>query len=181
MDSARIRSAAAGRSSTSFSRRRPSRSSSSTGPHESPFNVGVVLPLDDFLPEQVARLNALHPRPLDDADIQRLYALVGGHPYLTRKALYMVAAAHRRATVDELVRAATEDTGPFGDHLRYYLLRLQRKPELIAALRQTIEGHGGGDELLDLPAAGAGLVRRDGQQGGAALRALRAILPRAAA
>ena len=33
-------------------------------PHESPFNVGVVLPLEDFLPEQVARLNALHPRPL---------------------------------------------------------------------------------------------------------------------
>ena len=42
-------------------------------PHESPFNVGVVLPLEDFLPEQVARLNALHPRPLVDADIQRLY------------------------------------------------------------------------------------------------------------
>ena len=30
-------------------------------PHESPFNVGVVLPLEDFLPDQVARLNALHP------------------------------------------------------------------------------------------------------------------------
>jgi hypothetical protein len=60
-------------------------------PHESPFNVGVVLALQDFVPEQVAQLNALHPKPLGDADVQRLYALIGGHPYLTRKALYMLA------------------------------------------------------------------------------------------
>jgi len=131
-------------------------------PHESPFNVGVVLPLDDFLPEQVARLNALHPRPLDNADIQRLHALVGGHPYLTRKALYMVASSAPTCTVDELVARATEDSGPFGDHLRYYLLRLQGKPELILALRQTIEGHGGGEELLAHRLEAAGLVRRTG-------------------
>ena len=131
--------------------------------HESPFNVGVVLPLEDFSPEQVARLNALHPRPLGDADIQRLYALVRGHPYLTRKALYVVAGSTPACGIEELFAQATEDTGPFGDHLRYYLLRLQGKPELISALRQAIERRSGGDELLIHRLQAAGLVRREGK------------------
>ncbi len=133
-------------------------------PHQSPFNVGVVLPLEDFLPEQVARLNALHPRPLGDADVQRLYGLCSGHPYLTRKALYMVSSSTPTSTVEGLFAHDIDDTGPFGDHLRYYLLRLQRKPELISAFRQTIERHSGGDELLIHRLEAAGLVRRQGKK-----------------
>ena len=132
-------------------------------PHESPFNVGVVLPLEDFEPEQVARLNALHPKPIGGADFAALCALVGGHPYLTRKALYLVASSTPSVSVDDLFAHAIEDSGPFGDHLRYYLLRLQRKPELIAMLIQTIGGRRhGGDELLATRLQSAGLVRREG-------------------
>jgi hypothetical protein len=130
-------------------------------PHESPFNVGITLPLEDFLPAQVEQLNALHPSPLGRRDIERLYALVQGHPYLTRKALYMVASRTPTCGVDELFAHATEDTGPFGDHLRYYLLRLQGKPELISALRQSIERRGSPDELLIYRLQAAGLVRRE--------------------
>jgi hypothetical protein len=133
-------------------------------PHESPFNVGITLLLEDFQVDQVGRLNALHPRPLGDADITRLYALIGGHPYLTRKALYLVAGSTPTIGIDDLFAHATEDTGPFGDHLRYYLLRLQRRPELISALQQTIEGRSAGDELLTLRLEGAGLVRRAGNK-----------------
>jgi hypothetical protein len=117
--------------------------------------------LEDFKPEEVARLNALHPRPLDDSAIERLYALIGGHPYLSRKALYVLASESPSGTVDELFAAASEDSGPFGDHLRYYLLRLQRRPELIAAFRQVIERRNGGDELLMHRLEAAGLVRRE--------------------
>ena len=130
-------------------------------PYESPFNVGVVIPLRDFTPEEVARLNALHPRPLAESDVGRVYGLLSGHPFLTRKALYGVASSAPAYTVDALVEVAVEDTGPFGDHLNYYLLRLQRKPELIAAFRQVISGHDGGDELLMYRLEGAGLVRRE--------------------
>jgi hypothetical protein len=133
-------------------------------PHESPFNVGVVLPLEDFLPDQVGRLNALHPRPLGAADVERLSALVGGHPYLTRKALYMVASRAPTTTIDELFADATDDAGPFGDHLRYYLLRLQGKPELMAALHQTIGGRTASNELLIYRLEAAGLVRREGNK-----------------
>src|SRR5262249_45640070 len=38
-------------------------------PHESPFNVGVTLPLEDFAPAQVEQLNALHPSPIGPRDI----------------------------------------------------------------------------------------------------------------
>ena len=131
-------------------------------PHESPFNVGVVLPLEDFEPEQVARLNALHPKPIAEADVQRLRELIGGHPFLTRKALYLLASSAPSSTVDDLFAHAVEDGGPFGDHLRYYLLRLQRKPELIAMFRKIIDGAGGGDELLAHRLQAAGLVRRKG-------------------
>ena len=133
-------------------------------PHESPFNVGVTLPLEDFLPDQVARLNGLHPRPLPDADVHRLFALIGGHPYLTRKALYVLAGSAPTCSVDELFARSGDDNGPFGDHLRYYLLRLQRRPELIAALRQAVERRAGGDELLVHRLEAAGLVRREGKQ-----------------
>jgi hypothetical protein len=130
-------------------------------PHESPFNVGVSLPLEDFLPAQVEQLNALHPKPVGPADLDRLYALVQGHPYLTRKALYMIASAAPSCGVDELFTQATDDSGPFGDHLRYYLLRLQGRPELIAALRDTIDGRSCRDELLVYRLQAAGLVRRE--------------------
>jgi hypothetical protein len=133
-------------------------------PHESPFNVGITLPLEDFLPEQVEQLNALHPRPLAREDLGRLYALVQGHPYLTRKALYIVASRTPDGGVDDLFARATDDAGPFGDHLRYYLLRLQGKTDLIAAFWQVIERQRCSDEILAYRLQAAGLVRREGSK-----------------
>ena len=133
-------------------------------PHESPFNVGVTLGLEDFEPDQVKRLNALHPRPLAPADIERLCALIGGHPYLTRKALYMAAGGAPTTSVEKLFADAGDDRGPFGDHLRGYLLRLQRKPELIPALRQVVNGRALTDELAIYRLEALGLVRRDSRR-----------------
>ncbi|HET9704875.1 MAG TPA: AAA-like domain-containing protein [Vicinamibacterales bacterium] len=133
-------------------------------PHESPFNVGVTLRLEDFQPDQVGRLNALHPRPLAAGDVERLYQLVHGHPYLTRKALYLVASSTPSCTVDELFGHARDDRGPFGDHLRDYLLRLQRKTDLIPAIRQVVDSHALTDELAIYRLEALGLVRRDGEK-----------------
>lgn len=133
-------------------------------PHESPFNVGVTLRLEDFQPDQVARLNALHPRPLAPDDVDRLYSLVRGHPYLTRKALYMAAGSTPTCSVDELFATAKDDRGPFGDHLRDYLLRLQRKTDLIPAIRQVVDGRALTDELAIYRLEALGLVRRDGHK-----------------
>jgi hypothetical protein len=132
-------------------------------PHESPFNVGLILSLEDFERDQVDRLNALHPRPLGEDDAAKLYNLVHGHPYLTRKALYVMAGSAPSASPADFFEHAIDDRGPFGDHLRYYLLKLQGKPELIEGFRRLIEVGSGVDELLVHRLESAGLIRREGR------------------
>jgi hypothetical protein len=55
---------------------------------QSPFNVGLVLYLDDFTEEQILKLNGRYQSPLQPEEIPHLYHLLNGHPYLTRVAFY---------------------------------------------------------------------------------------------
>jgi AAA-like domain len=64
--------------------------------NQSPFNVGEVLLLDDFTPEQVADLNHRHGLPLTRLQASQLMALLHGHPYLVRRVLYLVAVKLQR-------------------------------------------------------------------------------------
>jgi hypothetical protein len=128
---------------------------------QSPFNVGAVLDLQDFTPEQVAELNARYPAPWAPGDLQGLIGLVGGHPYLVRQAFYLVAAGH--LTAADLLARAGQDAGPFDDHLRYHLYRLQDAPALGAAFRQILHSGTCPDERLFLHLRGAGLVKREGE------------------
>ncbi len=123
--------------------------------HESPFNVGEILALADFNQAQVQELNALHGTPLSPPDLDRLYNLVNGQPYLTRKAYYVVRSG---LTPKQLFDSAFEDGGPFGDHLRHYFQRLQRYPEQVAAFKQVTLGSGCPDARLAERLKGAGLV-----------------------
>ncbi|HVG19527.1 MAG TPA: AAA-like domain-containing protein [Blastocatellia bacterium] len=129
--------------------------------NQSPFNVGEVIELTDFTAGQVADLNRRHGSPLDPNEVQRLMALLGGHPYLIRRALYLVAS--QRVSAAELFESATADRGPFGDHLRYHLFRLHNKEELIEGLRQVIRKNTCDDEQIFFRLRGAGLVRSDGR------------------
>jgi len=126
--------------------------------HESPFNVGEVLALSDFTQEQVRELNDLHDAPLFPAEVDRLYDLLHGQPYLTRKAFYAVKCG---LTPERLFAQASDDGGPFGDHLRNYSLRLLNYPELATALKQVALGHGCSDGKLAYRLQGAGLVRSE--------------------
>lgn len=134
--------------------------------NQSPFNVGQVLELEDFTPEQVANLNRHYGTPLNPDQERQLLDLLGGHPYLTRRALYHIAGGHGSAA--DLFRDAADDRGPFGDHLRYHLFRLHDKPELVQGLRQALGSNTCPDETIYWRLRGAGLVRRAG----------RAVLPR---
>ena len=93
-------------------------------------------------------------------------ALLGGHPYLVRRALYLLAS--QRISTDDLFHYAADDRGPFGDHLRCHLFRLHGKKDLIQGLRQVIHSSRCQDDLAFFRLRGAGLVRREG----------RAVLPR---
>ncbi len=126
--------------------------------NQSPFNVGEIIDLVDFTPAQLAGLNQRHGSPLEPTAEEQLLALLGGHPYLTRRALYLVAS--RRLAIDTLFSQATDDHGPFGDHLRHHAFRLHGQPELARGLRQVIEHNTCPDDRIFFRLRGAGLVRR---------------------
>lgn len=129
--------------------------------NQSPFNVGQVIELIDFDGSQVADLNQRHGSPLNQVQTQQLMVLLAGHPYLVRRALYLVAS--QQMTVTELFAQATADRGPFGDHLRYHLFRMNDKPELVQGLLEAIRQQRCSNERVFFRLRGAGLVQQAGK------------------
>lgn len=109
-----------------------------TDVHQSPFNVGTRLVLEDFSFQQVAELNRRYGSPLSEAQIAAYFDLVGGHPYLVRRGLHEMTA--HGSSFDALKAKADHDEGPFGDHLRRLLISLSQDAVLRDAMRGVIEG-----------------------------------------
>jgi hypothetical protein len=133
-----------------------------TNPYQSPFNTGLTIALDDFTPEQIADLNQRHGQPFAPHEQQALAALLAGHPYLIRQALYLAATGAYSAA--EIIDAAASDGGAFGEHLRYHLFKLCNHPRLVDELRQIVNHEVCADEWACDELCDAGLVRRDGQR-----------------
>lgn len=130
--------------------------------NQSPFNVGEVIELGDFSQAQVVDLNQRHGKPLTPDQAGELFKLLGGHPYLTRKALYLVASG--RATFAELLEKSCEDDGPFGDHLRNHVFRMSGQEKLQSGFLQVINHQRCADEHVFFQLHGAGLVKRVGNE-----------------
>jgi hypothetical protein len=128
--------------------------------NQSPFNVGLKIYLEDFNEAQVRDLNQRHGAPVIEADFPQLLALLGGHPYLTRKALYTMVT--ERLTWSRLTQAATLDHGLFGDHLRRQHWLLRNEPELRESLKQIIEQQRCSNENALFRLLQAGLVKGSG-------------------
>ena len=129
--------------------------------NQSPFNVGQVIELVDFTPEQVADLIGRHGGALNGQQAEQLMTLLGGHPYLVRRALYLLASGQFGWA--DLLAEVGADRGPFGDHLRYHLFRMNDKPDLIQGMLQVIRNQTCSDERVFFKLRGAGLVRRERQ------------------
>jgi hypothetical protein len=127
----------------------------------SPFSVGEVVELNDFDLEQVKDLAGRHGKRWQADDLRKLFELLRGHPYLTRRALFDVAAGHI-GLADLFERAAT-DGPPFGDHLRFHVFGLHRRADLVEAFVKVLDG-GECDDLPFYELRSAGLVRRDRDQ-----------------
>ncbi|MBF2000641.1 MAG: AAA-like domain-containing protein [Synechococcales cyanobacterium M58_A2018_015] len=104
--------------------------------NQSPFNVGLPVELGEFTPAQVATLVEAHALPWGQTEIAQLMALVGGHPYLIRWALYQVIC--HDLPLEQLLAEATTQTGIYEDHLRRHWLTLQQSPDLALAVQQTV-------------------------------------------
>ncbi len=130
--------------------------------NQSPFNVGQVIDLADFSLEQVADLNHRHGNPFSTKQLNKLMDLLHGHPYLVRRALYLVASG--RISVDELFKRSLDERGPFGDHLRYHLSRVYDHKTLVNGLLQVFNSQTCPDERVFFRLRGAGLIRREEQK-----------------
>jgi hypothetical protein len=126
--------------------------------HQSPFNVGEVANLPPFDLPAVQKLNHHYGEPLRRSECEQLYQLLHGHPYLTRVAL------HRLITTEgllwsRLVETADDDDGPFADHLKALLMRLDRAG-LAEVMHQVIRRGQlpGNDWKVFYRLKGAGLV-----------------------
>ena len=125
--------------------------------NQSPFNVGEKVEPEDFTPTQVADLVERHGLP--HSLTTSLLNLVGGHPYLIRRALYLIAAG--RITANDLFSQAASERGPFSDHLHYHLFRLNDRPRLIRGLLQVIRSNKCEEEEVSYRLQSAGLVLRE--------------------
>jgi hypothetical protein len=128
--------------------------------HQSPFNVGLYLGLEDFDQTQVYDLNARHGSPVDDYDLPEVMALLNGHPFLTRLALYKLVTEDLLWA--ELKQNAPADYGPFGDHLRHQYWIIHDKPELKNAMRDIILTQCCPDEKSLFRLLQAGLIKGSG-------------------
>jgi hypothetical protein len=104
--------------------------------NKSPFNVGLPIELPEFTSEQVQELARRHGLVWNATEVEQLMALVGGHPYLVRVAMY--AIARQDVTLGQLVQEAPTEMGIFSDHLRRHLWNLEKYPELMEAMREVV-------------------------------------------
>jgi hypothetical protein len=132
-------------------------------PNQSPFNVAEVFALQDFTQEEVAELNRRHGFPLSETQVAELMQLTNGHPFLSRLALYLVATG-KVADFETLQSLATAEHGPFGEHLRHFLLRIGNYPELEQALRRICREHSLEESQIYYRLKGAGLIKREGKR-----------------
>jgi serine/threonine-protein kinase len=93
-------------------------------------NVGMEQQLLDFNEEQIQKLALLYA--LDWNRLKELKSLVGGHPYLLRKAFYHLR--HKDCNLPQILETASTMSGIYSDHFRRHLLILQRHPDLARTL-----------------------------------------------
>lgn len=126
--------------------------------NQSPFNVGVRVPLQDFNEIEVRQLNHLYGSPItSDPDFTRFQSLFGGQPYLVRRGLNELVERHQ--SVAQLGEVADQDDGPFSDHLKRFLVLVSRSPEILTAVRLALGGQSIPDDAVFGRLRAAGLMR----------------------
>jgi hypothetical protein len=106
--------------------------------NQSPFNIGLPIELTNFTKEQVRDLAQRHGLNWNgDSEIDRLMAMLDGHPYLVRIALYHLSLGD--LSLPQILAEAPSLKGIYSNHLRRYSIALQQHPELRLGLQQVID------------------------------------------
>jgi len=107
----------------------------------SPLNICEKVYLQDLAEADVARLVALFRRlgvtvPADAAT--RVYALTGGHPYLTMRMCALLEQAGARRLGREQIEAAAEEILVEDDNIHHLIRELERLPQARKRLREIV-------------------------------------------
>ncbi|MBD2183059.1 AAA-like domain-containing protein [Aerosakkonema funiforme] len=132
--------------------------------NQSPFNVGLPIELPEFNRPQVYELVQRHGLNWNFSQVEQLMAMVGGHPYLVRLALYHLA--RHDMTLSQLLETAATEAGLYGDHLRRHLWILGQHPELAAAMKEMVvkDGPMQLESMQAFKLHGLGLVHLQGNE-----------------
>ena len=104
--------------------------------NKSPFNVGLPIDLPEFNAQQVQELAKRHGLIWSVGEIEELFALIGGHPYLIRLAMYHIV--RQDVSLNQLLKEAPTEAGIYKDHLRRHLWNLEKYLPLMAAMREVV-------------------------------------------
>jgi hypothetical protein len=132
--------------------------------NQSPFNVGLAIRLPEFNPGQVQDLARRHGLHWGALESDRLMALIGGHPYRVRLALYHLA--REDLELEQLLRESPTATGIYSHRLRQHWIALQQHPELMAAMKQLVATEDGAriDPIAAYQLESMGVAKFEGNQ-----------------
>lgn len=128
----------------------------------SPFNVGLALRLEDFDEVAIHDLNRRYGSPLPLSEVSQLHALLNGHPFLTRVALYTLVKD--KTPWSQLSEIAATAHGPFHDHLARLHQLVVQDPALRMGLREVIASHRCSDTAARFRLLKAGLIKGVGDE-----------------
>lgn len=123
----------------------------------SPFNVGEEAKLWPFNVDQVADLAQRHGLNWPIPKLETILNLIGGQPYLTRRAMYLVAKGEY--SFEQLIEQADRHDGPFSDHLRHHLINVRQYEDIAEAMRDILEKGKCKDPIKATRLEAAGLVK----------------------
>lgn len=121
---------------------------------QSPFNVGVRLPMRDFTRVEVRELAECYAITSDKA-IEAAHATTSGHPFLTRRALAFLSQG---GTAEDLEATSALPDGPFGDHLLGVLGAILPHADLLAEVRRMQAGEPFADPTTRYRLMAAGIL-----------------------
>ena len=129
--------------------------------NQSPFNVGLRIPVNDFDAREIHLLAERYGARLTDAEVKQLVGITGGQPFLTRRALDFLVLGG--GTFKGLSDAASLEDGPFGEHLRRLLIVTSRDTGTVEEVMNFLQHRAisNGRTLMRLIAGGL-LVRKPG-------------------
>jgi DNA-binding CsgD family transcriptional regulator/GTPase SAR1 family protein len=133
-------------------------------PHnQSPFNVGFPVELTEFSEPNIRDLARRHQLSWEIDEAMALMAIIGGYPYLVRKALYHLHDSN--LSLAEILENAATDVGIYHKHLQNHWANLQNVElvELKDALKKVVLADSSVklEQVLEFKLLSTGLVKQN--------------------